>query len=51
MSDASVLQVEQQGSVKYLYLNRPEKRNALSLALADGVIGAGSGKYKAGRSR
>ena len=36
----SVLLVEQRGEVKYLLLNRPEKRNALNLALADALLQA-----------
>lgn len=36
----SVLIVEQQGEVKHLFLNRPEKRNALNLALADALLQA-----------
>jgi enoyl-CoA hydratase len=36
----SALLVEQQGEVKHLLLNRPEKRNALSLALADALLQA-----------
>lgn len=34
----SVLLVEQQGTIKHLFLNRPQKRNALSLALADAIL-------------
>jgi enoyl-CoA hydratase len=36
----NVLIVEQQGEVKHLFLNRPEKRNALNLALADALLQA-----------
>jgi enoyl-CoA hydratase/carnithine racemase len=36
----SVLLLEQAGAVKHLILNRPEKRNALNLALAEAIIAA-----------
>jgi enoyl-CoA hydratase/carnithine racemase len=36
----SVLEVEQDGTVKHIFLNRPEKRNALNVALADAIIKA-----------
>lgn len=36
----SVLLIEQQGAIKRLTLNRPDKRNALSLELADALLQA-----------